>query len=71
MTKHYTEFEYEFHFENDPDSANLHLWLTDELFARIDEARKSLPSIHSREDFALAAILWALRSPEHDPAVVI
>jgi hypothetical protein len=55
--KRYVEFEFD--FGNDPDSANLNLWLPDGVLSRIDAAlSRKLPT---REDFAVCAILWALQ----------
>jgi hypothetical protein len=70
MTKHRGEFDWNFEFVNDPDSANLHLYLPRELLAEMDEARHSLP-FHTREDFAVGAILWALKSVTNDETLML
>ena len=70
MTKRCTEFEYEFHFENSPEVANLHLWLTNNVFARMDAAMNFL-SLYTRQDFAALAILNLLSDVEHDAAVIV
>jgi hypothetical protein len=69
-TKHHIEFEYESHFETDPEVANLHLWLTHKVFARMDAAMKFL-SLYTRQDFAALAILNLLSDVEHDTGVAV
>jgi hypothetical protein len=59
----------DFEFPADPELANLHLWLPDEVLAKIDAVLEMLP-LRTREDFAVSAILYALRCVEHDAAVV-
>jgi len=56
-TKHYANVSFD--FSNCPESGNLHLWLPDRVFAKMDKAMKAR-SIQTREDFCVLAILWAL-----------
>lgn len=58
--KRYIEFDFD--FQNDPESANLHLWLPETVLSRMDAAMYR--GIRTREDFATYAILWALRNME-------
>jgi len=70
MTQHHIQLEFESHFETDPEVANLHLWLTNKVFARMDAAMESL-SLYTRQDFAALAILNLLSDVEHDAAVAV
>jgi len=62
-------FEWHFEFDNDPESANVHLCLPAETLPRMDAAMEIL-SIRSREDFAISAVLWALRNLEEAAAIL-
>ncbi len=64
------EVEIDFDWSNCPESGNLHLWLPPEVLRKIDAALET-GSIHTREDFATAAVLWALDSLDAEDAETV
>jgi hypothetical protein len=60
MSKHHTDFDFDIDFSTCPESGNLHLFMTEELFSRIDCAM-AVGSIKTREDFGTISILYLLK----------
>jgi hypothetical protein len=69
LDEHLGEYlEFDFDFSGCPESGNLHLFFTDELFTRIDHAM-ALGKIKTREDFGTLAIFYVLEQMESGATV--